>query len=136
MEEFNFTQDYETGIDVIDKQHKELFERIDALLVATYKGSEKKELEKIVEFLEGYIETHFETEEELMLKYKYSDLDKHRNEHQSFVFTFESIKSELVNKGANSYLAIRVEKEIRNWWGSHVLETDKKYVSYLKSKMA
>ena len=60
--------EYSVGIDVIDEQHKKLFEISEVLANAI----EINEIKDILLFLENYMEFHFNTEEALMKKYGYT----------------------------------------------------------------
>ena len=42
MEKFTWTSEYNTNIESIDNQHKELFKKIDKLALALYKGEVKQ----------------------------------------------------------------------------------------------
>jgi hemerythrin len=134
MAKFEWDSRLETGIGVIDEQHKELFKRIDQLELAIYQGKSRDELIKMMDFLDYYVEEHFNLEERVMKKNRYSDLAKHRLEHQDFRDTYEILKDEFKKKGTDSYLAIDVDKKIRNWWEHHVMEIDMAYVPVLKGK--
>jgi hemerythrin len=132
MDDFQWDERFETGIEIIDKQHRELFKRIDNLALAVYEGKGKSELNKIIEYLETYINDHFTLEERLMYINDYPQYVDHLKKHQNFTVFFEGIAEEMDAKGTDSYLAIRVEKEVRDWWQTHVLQTDMEYVPYIK----
>jgi len=124
----------ETGIRVIDEQHKELFKRVNQLELALYQGRSRDELLKMIDFLDYYVEDHFAAEEILMKKNKYPGLPKHAQEHQDFRIMYQGIKDEFKKKGTDSYMAIDVGKKIRKWFENHVLNTDMAYVPFLKGK--
>jgi hemerythrin len=134
MASFQWTEQYETGVPIIDRQHRELFKRIDHLMLALYDGEGIEGLKEIIEFLESYTIEHFHTEEELMVKNKFPDFAKHQEKHQGFRELFNDVKREFDEKGGDSYLAIRLEKEVRNWWENHILQTDMQYVPYIKER--
>ena len=54
-----WTADLATGVDEIDNQHKELFQRINNLLEACNHGKGKEEVKKVISFLEDYVITTF-----------------------------------------------------------------------------
>jgi hemerythrin len=132
MEEFIWAQKYETGSSAIDKQHKELFSKIDELSLALYNGTAKRIVEGMISFLERYIEDHFKTEEGIMRMAGYPHLSSHTQIHKGFNKIFESFKLDFQKRGADNYLAIHLEKEIRRWWEEHVLNEDMRYVPYLE----
>ena len=132
MDGFQWDDRFETGIEIIDKQHQELFKRIDNLALAVYEGKGKSELNKIVDYLETYINDHFALEERLMYINDFPQYVEHLKKHQEFTIFFERIADEMEVKGTDTYLAIRVEKEVRDWWQTHVLKADMQYVPFIK----
>jgi hemerythrin len=135
MEEFKsyvWKEEYETGISEIDEQHRELFRRIDKLLLAMYKNEERSELDSLRKFMIEYIEDHFTYEENLMKRANYSDYIKHKNEHTSFITLYKSFEKEIVNKGAGIYLANRMVRDLRKWWENHILKVDMLYKPFIK----
>ena len=129
---FDWQPQYETHIKVIDRQHRELFEHIDKLTLAMYRGDSVFELNEIMGYLDKYITEHFITEERLMSEVHYSQYFEHKAEHNHFKELYESLLKDFNIHGPDSYFAIRIEKEIRGWWEKHVLKTDMKYVPYIK----
>jgi hemerythrin len=134
MAKFKWDNRLETGIGVIDGQHKELFKRIDQLELAIYNGESRDELIKMIDFLDFYVDEHFDLEESVMKKNNYIDVSKHAREHEDFRILYKGIKDQFTIKGTDSYLAIDVDKKIRKWWENHVMNTDMAYVPVLKNK--
>lgn len=62
---FVWEKKYETGIEKIDFQHREIFVRINNLQIAIYNNIVKDEIHKLERFLADYIDEHFELEENL-----------------------------------------------------------------------
>lgn len=127
-------ENIKTGIPLIDSQHHELFRQIDKLTLSIYKGDAKRTIKEMLNFLDQYTVEHFETEEDLMYKNFFPGLEKHIQDHRSFAKLFGDIRKDFEKKGADSYMAIRIEKELRRWWENHILKTDMLYVPYLKEK--
>ncbi len=133
---FEWNDSYITGIRDIDLQHKELFQRIDNFILAMYRNQTKEEVTSLVTFLSIYIDEHFDTEEKIMKEFYYPHINAHQHEHNDFRYTFAKLKEDFARTAASDiYLAIRVEKEVKNWWEKHVSGTDMKYVPYLQNKI-
>ncbi|MBN1533201.1 MAG: hemerythrin family protein [Spirochaetes bacterium] len=128
---FQWSPEYETGIEIVDRQHREMFARIDHLAVALYEGKGRTELEMLVIFLEDYVHEHFSEEERLMLEHNYPGYSDHRAMHANFIRMFEKIKREINVKGSDRYLALQVEREVRGWWLDHVMNTDRDYIPFV-----
>jgi hemerythrin len=122
----------ETGIQEIDAQHRELIKRIEELSLAIYGAKAKVQLVMMLEYLEGYVDEHFDTEEDMMMKIGYPDFSAHFEEHKKFRIMFERIKKEYLDRGATNYLAMELEKEIIEWFRHHLMEVDAAYVPYFK----
>ncbi len=87
--------DLSVGIDWIDRQHQELFKRINSFLEGMQKGKGKEELEELMDFLANYVQEHFQTEERYMQKYNYPGLSEHKKQHQSFIQEVENLKRKI-----------------------------------------
>ncbi len=134
IEKFIWTENYCTGIEVIDNQHQELFRKFDKCSLAIYKGEGKSILREIISFIDIYVNDHFDDEERLMTINKYPDYYKHIEFHKNFRGIFNSFKKDFEQRGGDAYLALQLEKEIRNWWKNHILTIDMLYVPYIKIK--
>jgi hemerythrin-like metal-binding protein len=134
MDYFEWQSAFETGIVKIDQQHQELFERINTFLLSLYSGEEQIELIKISNFLQGYVEFHFKTEEDLFKRYNYPNADEHIKQHNAFRIIQNKIFANVkAGKTPLSY-AIEVGNQLNEWWTNHILGSDKKYVPYLKDE--
>jgi hemerythrin len=102
-------------------------------IVGRYNGEGKEKLKQLMWFLDDYVNEHFDTEEKLLFLSNYPEINAHTNAHEQFRALFKEIKKEFLDRGGNSYLAIRLEKEIRNWWENHILKMDMKYIPYIQT---
>ena len=66
-----------TSSDEIDL-HKELFKRVDGLLAAVDRGTDREETSQIIQYLTDYVVFHFRNEEDYMAKYAYSSALAHK----------------------------------------------------------
>jgi len=133
MDSFDWKDEFNTGIPEIDRQHRELFKKMDQLSLGIYGGKSREHLKEMMQFLDDYVESHFAAEEELLMSANYPDYGKHREQHSRFRLIFASFLSDFEKKGGDSYLAIRLEKEIRSWWETHILHMDLLYVPHIIS---
>ncbi len=124
---------YETGIDKIDEQHRGFFEKLDQLELAIYAGRGSAELIKMMEFLDNYVLNHFELEEKIMLDNSYSGFAAHAHQHNEFRRIFAEILASLKSRGADSYLAIDIDKKLRRWFENHILKTDMALIPFIKN---
>lgn len=134
MSVFEWEKEYELGIEIIDEQHRELFRKIDHLNISIYGGKGRDELRQLIKYLKTYIEEHFSYEENALTGTDYPDLEAHKKEHTRFIDYFKELDHEIKSRGADNFLAIKVEKDIRAWWEEHELKYDRIYVPYITGR--
>lgn len=80
-------ESYRMGVDLIDKQHMELFRMAGHLLdvVQNGKGDNKKECIEAITYLKAYTLQHFSDEEDYQKSIGYEGLGIHKLIHQKFV---------------------------------------------------
>lgn len=123
-----FTQEYWTGIDLIDREHKVLFEILERAnrVVRDYAvGDTYDEIMDILQELKDYTVLHFSDEEEYMESIHYSGLEAQRRAHEAFIERINGIREEEVNENPGAYLESLMEFLI-GWLINHILHADKK----------
>jgi hemerythrin len=124
-----------TGSDEIDLQHKELFKRVDGLLAAVVRGTDREETSKIVQYLTDYVVFHFGNEEDYMTRYAYSSASAHKAQHDQFVKNFLKLKERLATEGINAQLADDTRQLVVDWLINHIKYSDRALGMFLKLKM-
>lgn len=124
-----------TGFEKIDEQHMEIIERINVLI--HLHGDEKEaEIDKVLRFLGGYVIEHFQTEEDIMIKYKYPEYDLHKEEHMGFLKSYSQLKRLFEKEGASELIIQATQNQAVDWIINHIKKSDKKLSAYLKDKKA
>ena len=121
---------YEVGIQVVDEQHKELFELVEALALAV-EGNEEMDCGFLIARLEVYSLYHFTSEEQLMHKYEYPELESHMHEHHKFRMRILALKDHCLESN-HKQARLELLEYLENWLVTHILEMDRKYIPYLK----
>ncbi len=124
----------ETGVRDIDMQHRELINRMSALLEATEEGREANEVLELLDFLKQYVIVHFETEGLLMAQYEYPDLETHVKEHRLLVQDLERMDEEFIRRHNPERLAAQLESRLVEWLLTHISLVDKRLGSYILRK--
>jgi hemerythrin len=132
----SWTPEYAVGVPAIDRQHQELFRKIDALLEACNRGEGKHVLGETLTFLEDYVKIHFESEEKAMIAQNYPEYQSHRGEHQKFVENFMGLKKEFETEGTGIRLVALTNRIVVNWLKDHILMTDTKLGAFIKAKQS
>ncbi|MEZ3435420.1 MAG: response regulator [Lachnospiraceae bacterium] len=98
--------EYNIGVDIIDKEHRSLFKIINKLFRFTDEKSKSQwACEEGIKFFKEHAVKHFAEEEEYMESIHYKRLEKHRHIHQEFrERTLPALEEELEQSGycANS----------------------------------
>ena len=136
---FKWDQKYSVGIDIIDEQHKKLFdigEAIHNIIIKDSLSNEEYALkaEGILLELKEYVIYHFTTEEELLKQYNYSDLESHMIQHDLFANYLENIDLIRLKKNPSEYL-YEIMMFVSKWIFKHISTVDFKYINFLKINM-
>lgn len=120
-----------TGIDVIDSQHKRIVSYINALEEARA-AKDRVRVGHIIEQLVDYTQSHFGFEESLMEEAGYRFLKPHQKVHELFIrrvngFTVRAAKGEDVSEELHTMLS--------TWLLNHIAHEDRDYAASVK-KMA
>jgi len=130
-----WSQACSVGIEEIDGQHKELFNRINSLDSAMKQGKAKKEVLRLIEFLDEYVITHFGTEEKHMADYDYPGYSLHKTKHNWFKKEISGIRKKLEIDGATPQVTILSNNLLIHWFSNHIRTTDMALGLFLKSKI-
>ena len=126
----------ETGYEKVDKQHIQLVTTLNTLIMASKEGKDSVEIFKVLDFLTGYTIMHFKTEEDLMVKYNYSDYHIHKSYHDDFKVTVGDFTNRLKVEGPTAELINTVTTAIGEWLLNHIKGDDFRMAAYVKSKEA
>ncbi|MBW1880698.1 MAG: hemerythrin family protein [Deltaproteobacteria bacterium] len=132
MAAISWVPQLETGIEVIDKQHRRWVEIYNALDAAVQAGREEDALTKALTDLVEYSRYHFRTEEALMERASYDEeeFDLHRREHK--VFTDQVVIYQDRATAGFQKLTPQVMAYLRDWLLAHVTGTDRGYITPLR----
>jgi hemerythrin-like metal-binding protein len=135
-----WTEDLATGVEKIDEQHKELFEKINDLVAAVKQSACKYKIGDVIKFLEDYVAFHFGEEEAYMLRFDYPDYRGHKAQHEKFIANFNELKKELPkleggSKPGSYDLSVETNRVVVDWILDHIAKVDKRLGVFLKDKI-
>jgi hemerythrin len=119
------------GVERIDSQHRELFDRVNRLLAAMESQRGEPEIRRMLSFLGGYVVSHFGTEEQLMQQHRYPDFPAHQRLHAEFVKDFVRLRERFDKQGPSAPLAIELNRRVCDWLIDHVGRTDRTLGAFL-----
>ena len=127
-----FSEDMEMGVAKIDAQHKELIDRINAVILMEQKAFSKEEIQKTLDFLGEYVVQHFADEEALQVESKYPKYEWHKGLHQGFINDFKKLRNEFVANGVSMKFTLDLNQSIISWVIKHVKGADVEFGRYYK----
>lgn len=123
-----YTEEYRTGIDLIDNEHRILFEiaeRANRLIHDYTVGDTYDPIMEILQELKEYTIYHFTDEEAYMESISYSGLEAQKRAHAAFIDRIENITIEEIDQNPREYLESLMEF-LLGWLINHILYADKK----------
>lgn len=124
---YEFTEEYLTGIEIIDQEHQVLFEiieRADVLVKAWKAGDAYDDIMLILEELRNYTANHFADEEEYMRNIGYEGYTSQKRAHDAFIARLSEIDTERIEEDPQEYLQSLLEF-LTGWLINHILKSDK-----------
>lgn len=134
---FAFTEQYRTGIALVDDEHQRLFEiirEVNTLINNELLHDKYDEIMHLLEEQKSYTEFHFHDEETLMERIQYPGLAAQKRAHAAFVERLVEIDlSDLDNMDNNQqeYLNELIQF-LLGWLSNHILASDKKIGEYIR----
>lgn len=129
-------QQYETGIQTIDDQHKHLIgitSRLSELLTNAIQGDDIfDEMVEIIHQLTDYTVYHFRFEEELFQKLDYVNRVSHTQEHNNLIAEIEKLDLRAVDEDQITH-GKKILKFLISWVFKHISGTDFLYVDLFKA---
>jgi hemerythrin len=122
---------FETGIAIIDTQHKSLFDALNKLADSFGAGTSKSHVKESLDFLMKYAAEHFETEERFMRDMGYPALASHMAEHAQLTGKTRDLQNRLVE---GKPMTVEVTIFLADWLRHHIQEVDMGYVAFAKDK--
>ncbi|MDO8932848.1 MAG: bacteriohemerythrin [Rhodocyclaceae bacterium] len=133
MSTFEWQDILSVGCDVIDSQHKQIFDIVNELCdgVRRNHGASVEMTRKSLAALCAYTRNHFAEEERLMQAAEYPDFERHKQAHDQLVARIVEFEARLRAGGvkdANEVLPFLVGE----WLSHHIAFEDQQYAGYLK----
>jgi hemerythrin len=132
--DLNWNQSLATGNVAIDRQHQELFSRMEKLLLVVQGSNQPRDISDAISFLENYVFRHFHAEEKIQIANHYPDYESHKNQHREFLITIANLRKELNDDGSNVALLLKSIAIIGNWITNHVNQRDKDLAAFLRGE--
>jgi hemerythrin len=131
MAYLHWSSDLDTGIDVIDKQHRRIVAYLNELNSANDTGDSKATTHVLNELVD-YTLTHFAFEEELQERAEYPFLKAHKRVHEIFT---KRVAEFMRRAEAGENVAPELLSMLKIWLVNHIKGDDADYVESVKENL-
>lgn len=127
---YEMKDEYLTGIEFIDNEHRRLFEIAEEtyqLKNAEFIPDKYDQIRNLLNELKDYAAMHFSHEEEYMQSIGYKKLFTQKMQHDAFINWLEEHELESIDGEYEDQNAVidNILKYLTDWLVSHILDTDK-----------
>jgi len=126
---FEWNDDYSVGIEEIDKQHKHLI-GIGAELMNMVKHHSTDDMYDdvldAVERMKDYTVYHFATEEQMMQRAGFDDIEEHKEQHVKFIDKLNDFEISELDENQSEFI-MDILKFISTWIFKHIIGSDFEY---------
>jgi len=134
FEVFPWNSNFETGIAVIDEQHKQLVHLLNQLAAHLAHQSDPITLNLVFDELAAYADHHFKTEEAIWQPYFIEDpwFKSHQHTHNTFISNVLELKNEEGSKSLDEVVE-DILKFLTHWLAYHILDSDKRMAKTIQA---
>ena len=120
---------YETGVELIDEQHKELLNLTNHLYRACLDGDGHTMFREVMHQLVSYVKFHFSAELKLLEKINYPGFHEHKKQHEELAIDIlEAVRN---YDEHNKLLPNVFVRTLKDWVFSHIAVSDRLYAIYI-----
>lgn len=131
-------EEYRVGVDLIDKQHQELFKRLSAFIEVVQNDdpweSKLDRVKETMSFMQQYVVTHFDDEEAYQKSIGYPELESHQEAHAKFKDSINEYVVEFETVGFTEDKMQEFSGKLMAWLIMHVGHVDKKIGEFVRSQ--
>jgi hemerythrin len=131
-----WNEKFSVGVKGIDRQHKEILARVNALFDAIGSRESGRNVDELITFMQKYVRTHFLCEEKLMRRYGYPDYAHHLREHERFKDELAKVEKAYDRSGLSDALVARMATYITEWLSAHFIGEDRRLAGFLQERGA
>jgi len=114
----------ETGIELLDRQHQDLFNQIRILL----HHSKGDRVHETLKFMIAYTAKHFETEQCLHQETNYPQAAEHLDAHKHFAYVLGKLKRNYSDSGHDHAILMQLVRFFLDWLKEHIRNQDQPFV--------
>lgn len=130
---YEITKELETGNQIIDSEHRMLFDRVNQLMDACGAGKGRAAVETTLKFLLDYVDQHFAHEEELQKRSNYPNFTAHHTFHEGYKQSLRDVTAQM-SLDAPTISDVAMLNQKIGVLVSHIRTEDKNLGAYLREK--
>ena len=126
---YYFKDEYLTGVELVDEEHKELFRiigRVYEIIADDFKADRNDEVIRLLEELRIYTKSHFMDEEEYLRSIQYEGLGAQKAAHDIFSAGLDEIDLNKIGIHQQGMVEELITF-LAEWLVDHILHMDKKF---------
>jgi hemerythrin len=129
---------YKVGVDLIDEQHKELFNRLSNFIqIVQNETNWDEKIETVKEtltFMQDYVVFHFDAEEDFQEESGYPNIEEHKKIHADFKEGINNYVKIFEKDGFTEEKIQELSAKLMTWLIMHVGRTDQEIGKYIRQK--
>ena len=131
-------EQYRLGVEEVDKQHQELFERLSTFIQIVRDDMEWEQkipqIEKTLKFMQDYVVEHFESEEKYQQHINFPGYEKHHLIHEQFKANIKKFANLFKNEGYEEESVLEFSGKLMTWLIKHVTGDDQEISGFVNSQ--
>lgn len=128
---FSWSRELNIGIRQFDAEHQNMGSLINQLHTLLVVKRDRAAADQLTDQLIQTTRTHFANEEALLTEHAYPEREAHFHEHSFLIDELRDLQRQFK---AGTLSALAMPTFLKKWLLEHIQNTDRKYVSFLKSK--
>lgn len=126
-----FNEEFSSGISFMDEGTKKYISELNKLSDAMKNGHGRQYVVFALDYLGDYSQKHLITEEKVMIKYRFHDIENHAVAHDEFRAELEKVMAEYEKRGSDPSFPLLVQRTMSSWLVRHISKADKVLGDYL-----
>jgi len=130
MNKIEWEEKFSVDVPELDDFQKTLFDKFNALIDMKKKKLDAKAVTNMISEINDYSKMFFSTEEKMLRRQKYPDLESHSKAHRQFIKNSIALRREMAEDVSSQ--SIDAVLELRDWLVEHIETSDVLYVPFLR----
>jgi len=128
LKKITFWEELSIGNPDVDEDHQSLLEIYNELVDLVQINQSRENFARILSMMTDYSLIHFRKEEKYMKNLSYPELNEHKKNHNSYIYTVSMYNTQLLD--TNPPDPIEIVKFLKTWWTNHILQLDLQYENF------